>query len=137
MAEKKDPRKNLKPFKPGQSGNPSGRPKTPEDIAKAKRLNQHELDRIINKYLWMDREAMQARLKDPSTPMMEIMVGSIVAQAAQKGDQQRLEFILQRVVGKVKDQIEVAAKPYIIERRDGSQVLLGAQDSDVGDDDES
>ncbi len=27
--------KNLKPFKPGQSGNPNGRPKMPEDIKRA------------------------------------------------------------------------------------------------------
>jgi hypothetical protein len=117
-------------FKKGQVTNPGGRPKTPPDIAKARRLNQIELDRLINKYLWMDRDTMKARLADPDTPMMEIMIGSIVAKAAQNGDQQRLEFILTRIIGKVKDQLEVTAKPYIIEKLDGSAIVLG---SDPGD----
>lgn len=101
---KKDPKENLRPFKPGQSGNPGGRPKLPDDIKEARKLNQVELERIVNKYLYMDREAVKAAISSPKTPMMELMVASIVAQAAQKGDHLRLDFVLNRMIGKVKDE---------------------------------
>lgn len=114
-------------FKPGQSGNPGGKPKVPDDILKARKLNQIELERVVNKYLWLQRDEVQAAIKDPATPMMELMVASIVAQAAQKGDQVRLEFILARLIGRVKDTLEVVTPtPFIIRRGDGTQVVCGS-----------
>jgi hypothetical protein len=125
---KKDPKKNLKPFKPGVSGNPGGRPKLPDDIKEARKLGQIELERVINKYIYLSRDELKAALADTATPMFEIMVASIIAQAAQKGDQVRLDFILNRVVGKVTDRIEHSTpKPFVIERSDGSQLVLGAK----------
>lgn len=100
---RKPPTNGVK-FKPGQSGNPGGRPKLPDDIKEARKLNQVELERIVNKYLYMDREAVKAAISSPGTPMMELMVASIVAQAAQKGDHLRLDFVLNRMIGKVKDE---------------------------------
>jgi hypothetical protein len=115
-------------FKPGQSGNPGGKVKVPEDIKEARKLNQVELERIINKYLAMSRDEVKAAIGAPSTPMMELMVASIVAQAAQKGDHQRLDFVLNRLVGKVKDQIEVKqVTPFVIRHTTGEQTVLGAK----------
>jgi hypothetical protein len=129
MAKKGGNPKNLKPpFPPGVSGNPSGRPKTPPDILEARKLTQNELERIVNKFLYLDRAAIAELVKTPGTPMIELVVASILAQAAQKGDQQRLEFVLQRMIGKVKDQIEVTLpKPFIVSRLDGSSVEMGAK----------
>jgi hypothetical protein len=115
-------------FKPGQSGNPGGKVKVPDDIKEARKLNQHELERIVNKYLYMDRDAVKAAISAPGTPMMELMVASIVAQAAQKGDHQRLDFVLNRLIGKVKDQLDVTvAKPFVVRHTDGSQTVLGSE----------
>ena len=115
-------------FQPGKSGNPGGKPKVPDDIAKARKLNQQELERVVNKYLWLDRAALQEAVKDPATPMLELMVASIMAQAAQKGDQQRLEFILQRLIGRVTDKIEVKVPaPFVIKRASGDELVLGAR----------
>lgn len=117
-----------KRFKPGQSGNPGGRPKLPEDIKKARQLNQVEFERAVNRFLYMTREEMQATLKDPATPMIEIMIGSIMAQGAQKGDQLRLEFVLNRIIGKVQDRIEVKTpEPFVVHMSDGGQVVMGAR----------
>jgi hypothetical protein len=115
-----------KPFQKGQSGNPGGRTKLPDDIKQARKLNQIELERIVNRYLYLDRNELNERVKDPKTPMLEMMVASIIAQAAQKGDQQRLEFILSRLIGKVKDQLVVTTpEPYLVKDRDG-KVLIEA-----------
>lgn len=106
---------NLKPFKPGQSGNPGGKAKLPEDIREARKLNQIELERVINKYLYLGHEDFEAEIKRPGVPMLELMLASIVKAAAQKGDQLRLDFILNRVIGKVKERIEVEAqKPFAV-----------------------
>ena len=124
---KKPNMSGLKPFVKGQSGNPGGRLKLPDDIKEARKLNQIELERLVNKYLWLTADEVKALDKNPATPMMERMILSIVSIAAEKGDQQRLEFILCRLIGKVKDQIEVSTvKPYIVNHMDGTQTVLGA-----------
>ncbi len=38
---------NLKPFKPGQSGNPNGRPSIPEEIKRAYREHSHEAIEVL------------------------------------------------------------------------------------------
>ena len=121
-------------FKPGQSGNPKGGPGLPKDLRDARKINQRELERVINLYLYMDRASLNEAIKDPKTPMVEIIAASIIAQAAQKGDQQRLEFILARMIGKVTERIEVEAKPFIYESHDGTdKVTMGAK---AGEDDD-
>jgi hypothetical protein len=117
-----------KPFKKGQSGNPGGQRKLPEDIKEARKLNQIELERIVNKYLWRDRASLKEAMNDPTTPMMELMVASIMAIAVQKGDQQRVEWIMSRLIGKVTDKLEVKMpEPLIIRRASGEQLELTAR----------
>jgi len=123
-----------KRFKPGQSGNPGGKAKVPEDILKARKLNQLELERIVNQYLWLSAAELKARVQDPATPTMELMVASVIAEAVKKGDQQRLEFILCRMIGKVTERLEVDIPvPFIVHRRDGSKVIMGAEKKEKED----
>jgi len=117
-----------KRFQKGQSGNPGGKVKVPDDIKRARTLNQLELERVVNRYLYLTSHELRERIQDPATPMMEMMVASIIAQAAQKGDQQRLEFILCRLIGKVKDQLEVTTPtPFILKKRDGEEIVMGVE----------
>ena len=96
-------------FKKGQKRHPlAGRPKTPPDILEARKVNQAEFERILNKYLYTSRAELKKIIETPGTPMIEVVVASILAQAALKGDQTRLEFVLSRLLGKVKERVEVS-----------------------------
>ncbi len=100
-------RKIGEPWKPGQSGNPSGRPKLPEHLRAIASLTQDEVTKLVSKYARMTRDELQAAVSSTTTPMLEISIASIFAQAAKHGDFSRLAFLLDRAIGKVKD-VQVA-----------------------------
>ena len=94
---------NLKPWKPGQSGNPSGRQKLPEELRAIKALSPTEVCRIVSKYARMTRIELQKSIDNPDIPMIDLTICSIFAQSAKNGDYQRLAFLLDRAIGKVKE----------------------------------
>ena len=73
--------KNLKPFKKGQSGNPGGRPKWKQitEILKSEK-NQEKLEEMIN----------------------------VVFERALEGDMRAVEFIADRLEGKVTHRLQVS-----------------------------
>ena len=117
-----------KNFKPGVSGNPAGSLPLPEDIKKARKLNQKELERSVNKFLYMNAAEIKESAADKECSMFDRIVGSIITAAVEKSDHTRLEFILNRMIGKVQDKLEVTTpKPFIISKSDGTQVICGAE----------
>lgn len=78
----------------------------PEDIRKARDLTSQEFIRIASEFLAMDRQAIQLRLQDPNTSMLELIVGGIVIKSAKDHDHSRAEFLLQRTIGKVAETIK-------------------------------
>lgn len=118
-------------FKPGVSGNPSGRPSLPEDLKSVKLLTPLELRARIMRFLNMEAAEIAQASADPRTNMLDRMIGSIVVKATEGGDQQRLDFILNRLVGKVQDKVEVTMpKPFVVTRASGEQVVMGAEKKD-------
>lgn len=94
-------------WKKGQSGNPSGQPKLPEDIKAARKLTTIEFERAVNKYLYQDKAAITKAAADPSTPVIELLITSILHKAVVLGDEKRLAFLLDRIIGKVKERMEI------------------------------
>jgi len=93
-------------FVKGVVTNPNGRPKVSSQLKEIKQLNATRLAELLNEFINMDKEALIAKSKDPSTTVFELIICSILKNAYDKGDQQRINFILDRLVGKVKDQVE-------------------------------
>lgn len=91
--------KHLRPFKPGQSGNPGGKPK--------QLLTKENVSSLVGKLSNMTREELQAIVADPKARMIEIMIASIMARSAKEGDPQRLEFLLMRSIGRVREELTV------------------------------
>ena len=85
--------KHLRPFKPGQSGNPGGKPK--------QLLTKEKVKGILGKFADMTRQQLQDIIQNPKSSMLEIMVASIMAKAAKDGDFSRMNFILDRSIGRV------------------------------------
>jgi hypothetical protein len=85
--------------------------------------------------MFMTREEIADCLKEPDCTMFDQIVGNIVLAAVGKADHARLEFILNRIIGKVQDKIEVSTpKPFIITKSDGSQIICGAEPEEKDDD---
>ena len=47
-------------------------------------------------------------VKDPASSALKVWMGKIIAKGIEKGDPQSLSIILDRVVGKVKERVEVS-----------------------------
>lgn len=116
-----------KDFKPGNPGGP-GRPEVPAPLKEARRLNKTEFELVVNKYLWCSLDELQRLAKDKSLPVMEAWIVSIMARGVSTGDWGGNEWIAQRLMGKVKDQVEVTMpKPFVIHNLDGTQTVLGSK----------
>ena len=112
-------------FKPGDPR--AGRAPLPPELKDAKRLTKGMFEAMANRFLWMTPGELQAAHDDPKTPAIERLIISILAAGEADGDQARAEWFLNRLLGKVTDKVEVSQpKPFVIQRSDGSETLLGA-----------
>ena len=93
-------------IKEGQVLNPLGRPKVPEDIKDARKMNKLEFERLLNKYLSMTAKEINEVLLHPETPSLDIIVCQVIIKAAARGDYLRLNFLLDRLIGKPKEIIQ-------------------------------
>lgn len=87
---------HLKPWVPGQSGNPGGRPKLPEELRLIRSLTQEELSKYVSKYSRMAPDALDVLVEARSIPMLELAIARIFQESALKGDFTRLGFLLDR-----------------------------------------
>lgn len=93
-------------WEPGQSGNPNGRPKTPDDLKKALRMTKIEFQELLVKYLSFSLADLKAANENANTTALDRIVISVITNAIKKGDQQRLDFLMNRIIGKVKEEID-------------------------------
>lgn len=100
------------PFKKGQSGNPLGSLPIGNDLKEARKLTRLEFERIVNKYLFMTmrdiRKSMEDQTAKECTPMLDLIVISILQKALIEGDEKRFNFLLDRTIGQVVRRIHVA-----------------------------
>lgn len=106
----------------------AGRPPLPKELKEAKRLTKTEFETIVNRYLWLSHEELEAAAENKSLPAVDRYLATVIKIGSASGDPGRMEFLLQRLLGKVTDKVEVSQpKPFIIEKLDGSSVHCGAK----------
>jgi len=91
-------------FKPGQSGNPAGKPKD--------QLSKTTIERLVHRLLKLTGNDLQDLVDNPKTASLEALVAKIIQKAIETGDPSRLNFLLDRSIGKVKDIAEVHQHNY-------------------------
>ena len=97
-------------FKKGDKIKGRGRPPIPDDVRGARLLNQRDVELIINNHLQKSVEELVNYTKDLKNPSKEILVARIIIEAIKHGDQHRMDFILNRLLGKPKEQVEHSIK---------------------------
>lgn len=112
-------------FKKGQSGNPGGMTK---EQAKARHLTKETLKDLLNTLAGATMDDLRMIMDKRDTTALTRMIISGILSADASGDWRQIELVLQRLVGKVKDEVDVNVKPLTIKRRDGSEVILGREE---------
>ena len=104
--KKFDPRDNLKPWKPGQSGNPNGRPKKYTTALKEMGYKLSEINDTIQNILGMNVDELKDVWDDANATVLEKTVANALRRGIEKGSLYNLETLLSRVYGQPKQAIE-------------------------------
>lgn len=98
---------HLRKWKPGESGNPAGGRKHDKHFKEMKRLTKQKLAELIEVVLMNGKPALQRILKEDQDKecVLKIWLASAAVTGIRKGDLYPLEWIVSRVVGKVKDEV--------------------------------
>lgn len=106
----KNPVKKFKKgaIEPSLAGQKSSRA-IPPDLKEARMVNANKFEHVIYQYMGSTIDVLRAKLKDETTPAMDLVVIRILVLAIEKGDHARLNFLLERTIGKVADRMELKA----------------------------
>ena len=91
-------------FVKGKSGNPKGMSKT--GVTQARRMTAEKFSEIVLKYMDFTLAEVDTKFRDPTTPALDLIVLKILHESIKKGDNIRMNFLLERTIGKVKDIID-------------------------------
>lgn len=69
-------------------------------------INARAVALIISHYLGQNADQVEETSVSRTAPMLDVALCAIIMKAAKDGDQSKLEFLLNRVIGKVADRIE-------------------------------
>lgn len=122
-------------WKKGQSGNPLGGKLHDPELKKLKNLTKSELVDVGNLIIRGNFKELEKLSKDPNETALRRMVAAQVMRAISSGDTTAFEAILNRLVGKVKDevmqQMEIRTPQVIVTLPDNGR---NAKDEEPGDD---
>lgn len=100
----------------------------PPEVKEARRLTKTEFETVVNKYLFMPLDELALAKENKKLAAFEVWIASIVFKGLSSGDWGGNEWIAQRLLGKVKDQLEVSTpKPFVLRYRDGETIEMGAE----------
>lgn len=101
--------------RPFQKGNKmgKGRPRVPDELKAARKITRTEVEATLTRFVSMPFNEIKGIVERKEGTMLELMVASIISKGLATGDQQRLNFLLDRLVGKTPDRVEsVQVNPF-------------------------
>lgn len=93
------------PFPKGVSGNPSGRGKDIPGFKALANLTKKELADVSNVLIKGDMKGLRRIADDETAPAMLCLVASVMIKIYDRGDMQAFDMLLNRLIGKVKDEL--------------------------------
>lgn len=103
-------------FKKGVVTNPNGGPKLPQDLKISRTLTQIDFLRLTNGLMDATEADLIKIIKDPNATMLKKCVATLLAKATKEGDPKRLEFLLNRTIGKVPERVHQIVARQDVER---------------------
>jgi hypothetical protein len=100
-------KEHLIPFKPGQSGNPNGRPRKYVSLLKEQGYKLAEINDTIQAMMSMDLEELKTVWDNPKATILEKTIASAMRKSLEKGSLYSLETLLTRVYGKPKELVDI------------------------------
>ena len=122
-------------YKKGESGNKSGRPKEnlTDDVKVLRDLSKGFVETKIAAAMQRTIKELSEVYKDPNSQSIDVAISSIMIQSAQ-GNYKALNFLFDRVIGRVVEKIEVQnPEPFVIRSLDGETITLGMADKNKED----
>lgn len=94
-------------FKPGQSGNPNGRPRKYVSFLREQGYKLSEVNDCIQVMMSMTLEELKAVWDNKDATVMEKTIASAIKKSIEKGNLDSIEVLLNRAFGKPKEPIEM------------------------------
>jgi hypothetical protein len=112
-------------FEKGNPGGP-GRPPILPELKAARVLTTAIVHQAFAEMATATPAEVKAKATDPNVSMLTATIGAILAKAYTQGDPTRLNFVLERTIGKVKEHIEVS-NPYSNKSVEELEALIAEQ----------
>jgi hypothetical protein len=121
-------------FKPGESGNPKGRPRKLVSLLKEQGYKLSEINDTLMALLSMDMTELKEAFENPSATVLEKAVAGAIRKSIEKGSLYNIETIITRAMGKPKEQTEHSGTQTIkvVYERSGSTTGTTTSESTEG-----
>jgi Family of unknown function (DUF5681) len=96
-------------WKKGQSGNPNGQPRVPIKIKEIRKLTLKEYCELVDKFIHASPQELKEMVNDPDATVLELYIANIVKKGIEGGDTNRLSFLLDRLIGPVKQKLDMTS----------------------------
>jgi len=103
------PNEEIGQFKPGESGNPEGRPRKIYTILKKSGYSKDDAREAFHEMAWSSLEDLKKLFEDPNAPVIIKVIAAAYKEAIKKGDYRFVKEIIEQTIGKPKQDIDVTS----------------------------
>jgi hypothetical protein len=126
------PNEHINQFKPGESGNPNGRPRKYVSLLKEQGYKLSEINDTIQVMMAMDMEELKSVWDNPKATVLEKTIAAAIRKSIEKGSLYSLETLLTRVYGKPRENADVKTEMTIRLIDDDDTPTEAARSTDTG-----